>query len=146
MEEHKTDNTESKQCPKIKVVIVKPCEIPCVEMIDRNLESMQSVVGGLIEQVCPFDDDVSLICNEEGKLEGLTPNRVLRDEDGEIYDFIAGTFFIAYTPPDSEQFESLPDELCEKYKEVFKYPEFIFMSNRKIKVFRIDYDDFSDVS
>ena len=28
------------------------------------------------------------VCNEEGKLEGLSLNRALRDEDGDIYSFL----------------------------------------------------------
>ena len=33
----------------------------------------------------PYEDPVALVCNEEGKLEGLPLNRALRDEDGDIY-------------------------------------------------------------
>ena len=29
-----------------------------------------------------------LVCNEDGKLEGLSLNRALRDEDGDIYRFL----------------------------------------------------------
>ena len=29
-----------------------------------------------------------VVCNEEGKLEGLPLNRALRDEDGDIYSFL----------------------------------------------------------
>ena len=33
-------------------------------------------------------EDRTLVCNEEGKLEGLPLNRALRDEDGDIYSFL----------------------------------------------------------
>ena len=126
------DGHEKDQIDKIDVVIVEPDRTPYFASIDRTLEGMQKVVGGLIEQVCPFDDPVSLICNEEGKLEGLPLNRTLRDEDGVIYDVIAGTFFMAYTPPDSDRFESMPKDLADKYMEIFRYPELVVMVNGQL--------------
>ena len=60
-----------------------------------------------------------MICNDEGKLLGLPLNRALRDEEGEIYDVIAGSFFVCGAPPDSENFTSLTDEQVQKYKAIF---------------------------
>ena len=48
--------------------------------IDDTLEAMQKVVGGDIEKYMPFDDDVAIICNEEGKVNGLPPNRAVYAE------------------------------------------------------------------
>ena len=48
--------------------------------------------------------------NARRELEGKPLNRALRDEEGEIYDIIAGTFFICGAPPDNEKFTSLTDE------------------------------------
>ncbi|MCR5056026.1 MAG: DUF3846 domain-containing protein [Clostridia bacterium] len=137
---------KQKENVKIKVLVVRPGERPFETEIDRNLESMQELVGGYIEQVCPFNDDVSLICNEEGKIYGLTPNRALRTEEGEIFDVIAGTFFIAYSPSDSENFESLPDDLSKKYTEYFKYPECIVFKDGKIKALKIYAEEESNAS
>lgn len=137
---------EQKDSKMISVIVVKPGEMPVLKEIERKLETMQEIVGGYIEQVCPFDDCVSLICNEEGKLCGLSPNRSLKNEKGEIYDIIAGTFFIAYSPPDSENFEPLPENLAEKYINEFKYPEFFLYRNGKIDSFKIFSDENSNVS
>ena len=71
-----------------------------------------------------FDDPVALICNEEAKLEGLPLNRALRDEDGNIYDIIAGTFFLCGAPADSEDFTSLTDEQLAHYTNRFRFIEF----------------------
>ena len=50
------------------------------------MESMQQLVGGLIQVLYPFRDaEVALICNDEGKLLGLPFNRALRDERGATY-------------------------------------------------------------
>ena len=59
-----------------------------VKEIDSGLESLQHEVGGYIEAIYPYEAPVALVCNEEGKLEGLPLNRALRDEDGDIYRFL----------------------------------------------------------
>ena len=82
--------------------------------LKRGLESLQHEVGGYIEAVYPFEDPVAVICNEEGKYNGMTLNRALRDENGEIYDVLAGQFIIAGLG--EESFDSLSEELIEKYK------------------------------
>ena len=64
---------------------------------------------------------VSLVCNEEGKLEGLPLNRALRDEDGDIYDVVAGTFMVVGLTDDS--FGSLTVEQMQKFSDHFKVPE-----------------------
>ncbi len=75
---------------------------------------MQKLVGGYIEAIRPFEDeDVVLICNEDGKISGLSLNRELRNEDGEIIEIIVGIFFICVAQADSEHFESLSDEQAQ---------------------------------
>ena len=64
------------------------------------------------------------VCNEEGKVNGLTPNRAVYEENSrEMQDIICGKFFVAYAPFEVEKFQSLPPDLAEKYREKFKYPE-----------------------
>lgn len=104
----------------MKIIIVKPFTQPYTANIKGDLESMQRIVGGYIEAVYPFDDpDVALVCNEEGKLEGLTPNRFLLNRNNGICDYICGDFFLCYAPAESENFESMPDNLIQKYIEKF---------------------------
>jgi hypothetical protein len=45
------------------------------------------------------------------------------EQPREMMDIIAGDFFIAYAPIDSEKYQSLPPKLAEKYQERFKFPE-----------------------
>ena len=59
-------------------------------------------------------------------------NRALRDKDGEIYDVIAGTFFICGAPPDSESFTSLTDEQVAYWLKRFAKPEFLVSVNGQI--------------
>ncbi len=101
----------------MKVLLIEPGKPPRPAIIPQTLEAMQKAVY-------PFDDPVALICNEEAKLEGLPLNRALRDEDGNIYDIIAGTFFLCGAPPDSEDFTSLTDEQLTHYTNRFRFIEF----------------------
>ena len=107
----------------MRVIVVEAKKKPMVQDIGSDLESTQKIVGGSIEAVYPFADSVALICNEEGKLLNLPLNRALRDDDGEVYDIISGTFFLCAAPPDSEHFESLTDQQVKTYMERFAMPE-----------------------
>ena len=77
---------------KLTVLVVEPMKEPYVKEIDPGLHALQAEVGGDIAASYPFDDPVGLVLNDEGKLIGLDLNRSLRDEHGEIYDIVAGTF------------------------------------------------------
>lgn len=70
------------------------------------------------------------ICGEEAKLEGKPLNRALRDGDGDIYDIVAGKFFICGLG--DENFASLPKELQQKYEEKFRQPEAFLKMGSKI--------------
>lgn len=108
---------------KISVVLVEPGKYPKLVEIEDTLEAMQETVDGYIEEYMPFDDEVAIVCNEEGKVNGLPLNRAVYGENKEILDIIAGKFFIAYAPIESEKFQSMPKDLARKYLEKFKYPE-----------------------
>ena len=107
----------------MQVVVVEPKKKPEVREIGDSLESMQKIVGGLIEAVYPFDEPVALIANEEGKLLNLPLNRALRDDEGNVYDIISGTFFVCAAPPDSDHFAGLTDQQVKTYMERFAMPE-----------------------
>ena len=117
----------------IRVLMVRPGEkAEMVEMGD-DLKSMQEMVGGYIEEYMPFEDDVALVCNEEGKVMNLPPSRAIYGEDWTMQDVIAGPFFVCYAPVESEKFLSLPPDLEEKYKKKFEYPEQFFRTMEVIK-------------
>ena len=107
----------------MQVVVVEPKKKPIMQDIGSDLESMQKIVGGLIEAVYPFDEPVALICNEEGKLLNLPLNRALRNDAGEVYDIISGTFFLCAVPPDSDCFADLTDQQVKTHMERFDMPE-----------------------
>ena len=232
------DTFEKVEAPeKISVILVEPGKYPKLIEIEDTLEAMQSLVEGDIEEYMPFEDEVAIICNDEGKMNGLPLNRAvysepenvemsypqlkahfrqaekernhttgyivftadsfdkpyteeqrtyvvssnnkafidgmggysiyassldgsdkcvrleayMADEHGgkdgwkiekcyvkddsnrEMLDIIAGKFFIAYAPIESEKFLSMPKELARKYEEKFKYPERFYKSLDGIK-------------
>ena len=105
---------------KMKVIKVEPRKEPEVVMLNNEYKDLSAAVGGLIQVVYPYSDKVGLMMNDEGKLLGMEPNRSLKDEDGNIYDVIAGTFYVVGL--DEEDFGSLSEELIEKYMKKFKQP------------------------
>ena len=117
---------------KITVLVVEPEKVPYVKEIDPGLQSLQSEVEGWIQAVYPFDDPVALICNEEGKLMGLPLNRALRDDKGQIYDVVAGTFLL--TGLCEENFATLSPELTAKYEKRFRRPELFIPFGGKMTV------------
>ena len=117
---------------KMTVLVVEPMKEPYVKEIDPDLHSLQAEVGGDIGATYPYSDPVALVCNDEGKLIGLDLNRGLRDEDGEIYDIVAGTFLVVGLG--EEDFASLSPELIQKYTEQFKTPERFMQINGNIVV------------
>lgn len=115
----KIDFDESKtQKPDnlMRVVYVEPNKPAYEAEIRNSLEAEQRAVGGYIEAVYN-DDDTIIICNEEGKLQGLQGNRHL-DNGTSI---IAGSFFIV--GDGGEDFRSLTDEETEKYISKYSQPE-----------------------
>ena len=118
----------------ISVLLVEPGKYPKKIDIEDSLEAMQEVVGGYIEEYMPFEDDVAIVCNEEGKMNGAELNRAVYDKDGELMDIVAGKFFLCYAPIESETFQSLPKDMENKYREKFKYPERFSMRGKAIEV------------
>ncbi|MDT4376971.1 DUF3846 domain-containing protein [Blautia coccoides] len=118
----------------ISVILVEPGKYPKKIDIEDSLEAMQEVVGGYIEEYMPFEDDVAIVCNEEGKMNGAELNRAVYDKDGELMDIVAGKFFLCYAPIESETFQSLPKDMENKYREKFKYPERFSMRGKAIEV------------
>lgn len=65
---------------KISVLLVEPGKCPKIVQIEDALKAMQCIVGGDIEVYRPFDDDVAIVCNEEGKMNGAELNRAIYSE------------------------------------------------------------------
>lgn len=134
------------------VLLIKPGMYPQAIKMGCELEDLQAAVGGDIEATYPFDDEVALVVNDDGKFNGSELNRSLKTENGEMYDIIAGDFLV--TGLTEEDFGSLSPELMEKYEKHFHQPEMFVRMGRSImamplpddKVRKADSPEKSDIS
>ena len=70
------------------------------------------------------------VCNDEGKINGMLPNRSVKNKDGVMVDFIFGPAFICDCR--GESFDSLSDEQIARYTKMFRYPEHLARLNGKL--------------
>lgn len=117
---------------KITVLYKRVGREPEVVEIENTLQAMQSLVGGFIE-VIPYDY-YELVCNDEGKLQGLYPNV------GFDYDIINGNFFIANDNYETGDFASLTDKNIEKIKENLKSRSFHYTKTQMRAVLKQEKD------
>ena len=116
----------------LSVLKIAPGQYPQQVEIDNDLKALQQAVGGSIGASYPFEDSVAIVYNDDGKLMGLPLNRALWDEDGLMYDVIAGTFLVVGLG--EEDFASLSPELAQKYEEEFHQPEAFLPLGRRLMV------------
>lgn len=127
---------------RIFMLRVSPEGVACqgyLAEIDSSLESMQEIVGGYIQAVT-LNDNILVIMNDEGKINGLPPNRAWVSKRGEVLDILCGNTFCCRSA--GEDFGSIeeedisvileilkpciltdnlvlvPEEICPKYEEV----------------------------
>ena len=99
---------------KLKGLLVAENKLPEVVEIPDTLKSLQELVGGYIEYCyMPEHEDVVLICNEEGKINGMGPNRDIG------HDIIFGPFFVIGDNPEIGENISLTDEQISKWTKLF---------------------------
>ena len=106
----------------MNVLVVEPGYLPYEKEIKDgadHLEQMQAIVGGLIEPIYPYHEEVAIVCNEEGLINGLPFNRSVPGGYGGVF----GTFFICGLG--EEDFCSLPPELMERFKKEFRNSEIL---------------------
>lgn len=127
---------------KIRVVMCEPGKMARYAEIGTELEDLQKAVGGMIETYYPFDEPVCIVCNDEGKINGMRPNRAVYDADHNIVDIIFGPFFICdVSTPD---FGSLTPEQLDRYGRLFQRPEHFFRLDGKIAA--VPYVPSKDIS
>ena len=117
----------------INVLIIRPGLRPHVMEIGSDIKSVQKAVDAdSIQAVYPYEEPVALICDQEGKISGKKLNRALRDDDGLIYDVVAGTFLIVGL--DEDGFCSLSPYLIKLFSEKFETPEAFIRTGDRIIV------------
>lgn len=101
----------------MNVLVVEPGYYPYEKEVN-GLHEMQKLVGGLIQAIYPFQEEVALVCNENGINLGLEFNRAIPERS---YGGIFGTFFMCGLG--GENLVSLTPEQVKTYTERFKKAE-----------------------
>lgn len=116
---------------EIKVLKVEPMKAPEAVTLKNELHELQKAVSigapdvGLIE-IIELNDEVCILCNEEGKLLGLPPNRRFRN------DILVGTFYFTGQNYEEGELASLPDHLIEYLSKQYAVPDIIDPDEVKI--------------
>ena len=106
---------------EINVLKVAPMSVPEVVTLKNDLRSLQEAVSvdapyvGLIE-IINIDYTTAFLCNEEGKLIGLMPNRYFGT------DILCGVFYVV-GQDDKGNLTSLSSKAIELYKSIFAVPD-----------------------
>lgn len=100
----------------MRIVKVEPGRAPYEKKIENNLKSIQAEVGVGLFQPLYLGAGIVLCCNEEGKLNGMLPNRWLGD------DIICGPFFLVGENSEGE-FVSLTDRQVQLIQRAFAQPD-----------------------
>lgn len=107
----------------MKVLVVEPRMLPYEKEVPDELPDLQAIVGGHIQAIYPFKDNVALVCNEDGN--SLSEfNRLIPERK---YGGIYGTFFVCGLG--EENFISLTPEQMKTYKKRFQEAEMILAVN-----------------
>lgn len=99
----------------ITVLYYEPGKDPRTITTPGDLASLQGLVGGYIEAVT-LEPGLVLICNEEGKVHGLQPNRLCPG-----VDMIVGSFFV--TGSRGPNFVSLTESQISKTLSLFEWTQ-----------------------
>lgn len=78
------DATQVQQQRTIRVVLLEPGKLARVADIDASLEGLQKTVKGDIEPFYPFEEQVCIVCNDEGKINGMKLNRAVYAEPEQV--------------------------------------------------------------
>lgn len=96
-----------------RVVVKEPNKEAKIIKIDMSLATLQEIVDGWIEYVYPYEADIAVICNEEGKLRGLEPNIMT-----ERYGILYGTIIVC-----ERTGKDLGKKLAEEYVKILNDAE-----------------------
>lgn len=99
----------------MRILVVHKGNNPVIRDVPHSLSVFQSLVGGKIEIVEPFTDNVVIVCDESGRINGKPVNRIINDKMD-----ICGDFFLC--GHDGEGLTDFPVDLVEAYKMKFSLP------------------------
>jgi len=102
----------------MRIIVVRYNENPVLRNVSHSLAIFQQIVGGRIEVVEPFPDNVVLVCDESGRNNGKPINRVIDDS----MDICGDCFLCGH---DGEGLSDFPEDLVEWYMARFRLPALV---------------------
>lgn len=106
-------------------LLIEPNQFPRKIKIENELSVYQKAVNGYIECI-DLPNGATIICNEEGKINGEKLNRILYNDAGEIVDVVAGNMVVVGFNADEGEFISLTSEQTDEITKQFMYPDMFF--------------------
>lgn len=107
----------------MNVLVVEPGYAPYEKEIN-GLKEMQETVGGLITGIYPYQEEVTIVANDESILLGMDFNRSVPGGYGGIF----GPFFICGTK-DGDYISLTPAQM-ERFKKEYHHAEILLGANR----------------
>ncbi len=107
---------------KNALVITTAGEMSIIDLAENELATLQAKVGGWVQMV-DLNDNLTLWCNEEGKLEGLPLNRYATELWESVYgktDIIVGDIVLTGGADDEGETLGLSDSKIEAIRNLFR--------------------------
>jgi hypothetical protein len=115
---------------EVNAVIVHPDTNAEIKYIRTDLDTLQGIVGGLIEPIGPEDDaygDWRAYCNEEGKVYGLRYNPVATRQAAAMGwpgvdegDFLVGTVVFVGDYDQDGDLTDVPDPVLKHFLDLYR--------------------------
>ena len=105
---------------EVIAIKVEPLKRAKVIRQSTDLRELEKVVGGIIEFVHPYEEDICIVCNDCGRYQ-CVPNRFINVEETGYYGVIFGSFLILRERKNG--FEDLTIDDIKKYLPAIDYFE-----------------------
>lgn len=103
----------------IKVLLVEPFDQPKIITIENNYQAISEIICGEVDEYMPFEDDIALLCNTDGKRLFLYASHTVTDTETGKTELIYGSFILVGTSEFDTEYHSLDDDLIDKYMDLF---------------------------
>ena len=108
---------------KISALYVCPNKPPELVLVEPTTPVFRGLLGGPIEEIFPYFEEVMLLCSASAKVERKPPNRALYDGNGNLIDVVAGDFILVGAPLTEPGFISLTPEQINRYQALYQTPD-----------------------
>ena len=103
----------------MRAVLKKPGKNPEVVDIENTLNGIRSAVGGYFQAVVfSEEENIIMLCDEEGKLNGLDYNFSMRGKDSRIIDDVVGN--VLFVSAGDEDFRELNKKQIQYLMDCFR--------------------------